>query len=185
MVGGVTAAVAGYRCEDLADRVAIPTHQAYPTPRDHMGGISGARLAEAAPTMLARSLALLVFGAVASFAVPALAGSSSPSGTCDSMLIDLEDAQSTLSTLEDAVQKGQADRAALRLRASAIASAIEKAHAAGRDVSELQAQHEAVLADLAALEETAAIVASQLEALRGEVEASERAYITCVDASLS
>jgi hypothetical protein len=133
-------------------------------------------------SMFARSLAVLVLGAVASFALPA---SADAAGSCDAMLIDLQDSQSALAALEQAIDKGEADRAALRGRARAIASAIAEAHAAGRDASDLQAEHDAIVSDLSDLEANASIVATQLDALRTEVESAERAYITCVDASLS
>lgn len=128
------------------------------------------------------SASLLVAGLSA--ASPAQA-STTEAARCDAMLIELADKQQVLADLQGALEKGKADRDALARRASELAAEIASAKAEGKDTTSLQRRRAAALAELADLASLTPAVAAQAEALAADVDAAERSYIACVDATIS
>jgi chromosome segregation ATPase len=128
------------------------------------------------------SASLLVAGL--SFASPAQA-STTEAARCDAMLIDLADKQKVLEDLQAALEKGKADRDALARRASELAAEIASAKAEGKATSSLERRRAEALAELADLSTLTPVVAAQAEALAADVDAAERGYIACVDATIS
>jgi septal ring factor EnvC (AmiA/AmiB activator) len=119
------------------------------------------------------------------FAGTAAQASTTEAARCDAMLIELAEKQEVLAELQAAVEKGKADREALAQRASELAQEIASAKADGKDATALEQRRADALAELADLEAIAPAVAAQTEALAAEVDAAERGYIACVDATLS
>lgn len=145
------------------------------------------RPSQTGATML-RRIATLVSTSVIAFGI-ALASPAQASTTeaarCDAMLIDLAEKQQVLEDLQAAVEKGKADREALAQQASELAAEIASAKREGKEAEVMVTRRAEILAELADLEALAPVVAAQADALASDVDAAERGYLACVDASLS
>lgn len=111
--------------------------------------------------------------------------STTEAARCDTMLVDLAEKQSVLEELQAAIVRGQAERDALAEEAATLAVEIAQATAAGRSAKKLQHERASILEEIAGLGELATVVRAQAEALAADVDQTERAYIGCIDASIS
>ena len=135
-----------------------------------------------------RWIATLLTASLLAVGLPSVSpaqASTTEAARCDAMLIDLADKQQVLEELQAALEKGKSDRDALAERASELAIEIASAKAERKNTKALEARRAEALAELADLETLAPVVAAQAEALAADVDAAERGYIACVDATLS
>jgi chromosome segregation ATPase len=115
-------------------------------------------------------------------AVPSMAHAESNAEMCHAQLSELGEAQTTLDDLEAVVAGSKAERSELQVRDRELAAEIPLAQGAQREAR--VAERKAVKADLAAIAELLPAIEGQANALRAEIDAAERAYIGCIEATL-
>lgn len=128
-------------------------------------------------------LGFLLF-AVAAPSVAAASESSAESNAalCHAQLEGLDEARAALDQLENAVATAKAERARLDVRDAELAAEIPLAN--GTQRAALVAERKAVQAELATIAELLPAIESQATALRAELDAAERAYIGCIEATI-
>jgi hypothetical protein len=115
-------------------------------------------------------------------AAPSMAHAESNAEMCHAQLSGLDEARTTLDDLEAVVVRSKAERSELQVRDAELAAEIPVAEGAKRKA--LVAERNAVKAELATIAELLPAIEGQANALRVEVDAAERAYIGCIEATL-
>jgi chromosome segregation ATPase len=115
-------------------------------------------------------------------AVPSVAVAESNAELCHAQLVGLDDARASLADLEAAVENAKAEQSRLEVRKAELAVEIPRSAGDRRDA--LVAAWKAVKAELATIAELLPTIEGQANALRAELDAADRAYIGCIEATI-
>ncbi|MFO0631931.1 MAG: hypothetical protein U0168_03685 [Nannocystaceae bacterium] len=103
---------------------------------------------------------------------------------CSAMLDEVTQARESLEQLEASLASIDAERAELVASIDRLQRQIDAARHRGEGTLGLQGERDALRGELALVDELRPTVVAQLEALRASVDATERGYIACVEATI-
>jgi chromosome segregation ATPase len=103
-------------------------------------------------------------------------------GECSMVLTEAQQARSTLESITAAMEQGMADRAAWVERLAEIDSELKELIVEKK--TDLQRERAQLVEELRTLDKLHPVLSNQAEALRAIVDETERAYISCIEATL-
>ena len=121
---------------------------------------------------------------LAAFAAPSVQASE---GVCSAQLAELSRAETTLSQLQEAHSEGEATRRALRQRIFDVMVEIELLALDGADAKRIapkRAELSKLEGELATSVKVAPVVDKQIRVLAADVDAAQRQYVACVEATI-